>query len=209
MHGGAVDPGKPVAPTLIRSFSENHSKSMTDPADEILARRAAAGDRNAFSELLERHYGLIYRVGARMLGDGAEAEDLAQDVCVGLVTRLASYGGQSRFTTWLYRVVVNAARDAMRRHGTRRRNEQEFVEQDDLVRRRSTSRGEDSIWLQQVLGQLSEELRATVILVLAEGLRHGEAGKILGVSEATVSWRLHQVRKQLRGQKAQNERMVL
>ena len=209
MHGGAVDPGKHVAPTLFRFFSENPSKSMTEQADEILARRAAAGDRNAFSELLERHYGLIYRVGARMLGDRAEAEDLAQDVCVGLVTRLASYGGQSRFTTWLYRVVVNTARDAMRRNTTRRRNEQEFVEQDGLGHRQSRSGGEDSIWLQQVLGQLSEELRATVILVLAEGLRHGEAGKILGISEATVSWRLHQVRKQLRGQKAQTERMVL
>ena len=209
MHGGAVDPSKPIAPTPIRFFSENPSKSMTDQADEILARRAAAGDRSAFSALLERHYGLIYRVGARMLGNGAEAEDLAQDVCVGLVTRLASYSGQSRFTTWLYRVVVNAARDAMRRNATRRRNEQEFVEQDGLGRGQSSSGSEDSIWLQQVLGRLSEELRATVILVLAEGLRHGEAGKILGVSEATVSWRLHQVRKQLRGQKAQTGRMAL
>lgn len=208
MHGGAVDPSKHVAPTPIRFFSQNPSKSMTDQADEILARRAAAGDRNAFSVLLDRHYGLIYRVGARMLGDGAEAEDLAQDVCVGLVTRLASYGGQSRFTTWLYRVVVNAARDAMRRNATRRRNEQEFVEQDGLGHRQSGS-GEDSIWLQQVLGRLSEELRSTVILVLAEGLRHAEAGKILGVSEATVSWRLHQARKQLRGQKAQTGRMAL
>ena len=53
---------------------------MTDVDDESLARRAAAGDRNAFSALLERHYGLIYRVGARMLGDRVEAEDLAQDV---------------------------------------------------------------------------------------------------------------------------------
>ena len=182
---------------------------MTDQADEILARRAVAGDRNAFSDLLERHYGLIYRVAARMLGDGVEAEDLAQDVCVGLVTRLASYGGQSRFTTWLYRVVVNAARDAMRRDATRRRNEQEFAEQDGLGDRQIGIGGEDSVWLQQVLGQLSQELRTTVILVLAEGLRHGEAGKILGVSEATVSWRLHQVRKQLRRQTEKTERMAL
>ena len=208
MHGGAVDPIEHFAPTLTRFLSENISRLMTVQADEILARRAAAGDRNAFSELLDRHYGLIYRVGARMLGSGVEAEDLAQDVCVGLVTRLASYGGQSRFTTWLYRVVVNAARDSMRRDATRRRNEQEFVEQDGLGHR-STGTGEDSIWLQQVLGGLSEELRTTVILVLAEGLKHGEAGNILGVSEATVSWRLHQVRKQLRSQKAQTERMVL
>ena len=77
---------------------------MTDQADEILARRAAAGDRNAFSDLLERHYGLIYRVGGRMLGDGVEAEDLAQDVCVGLVTRLLPTAGRvdspPGFTGW-------------------------------------------------------------------------------------------------------------
>ena len=104
---------------------------------------------------------------------------------------------------------MNAARDAMRRNAARRRNEQEFAEQDGLGDRQIGIGGEDSVWLQQVLGQLSDELRTTVILVLAEGLRHGEAGKILGVSEATVSWRLHQVRKQLRRQTEKTERMAL
>ena len=92
---------------------------MAEDVDGGLARRAAAGDREAFGALLERHYDRIYRIGARVLGDADEAADLAQDVCVALPARLASWRGESRFTTWLYRVVVNAARDALRRKDAR------------------------------------------------------------------------------------------
>ena len=80
--------------------------------DAALARRAGGGDREAFAALIERHYDRIHRLGARILGDGGEAEDLAQDVRAGLAAKLGSYRGDSLFTTWLYRVVVNATRSA-------------------------------------------------------------------------------------------------
>ena len=171
---------------------------MIDDADGALACRAAAGDRDAFAALLERHYDLIYRVGVRVLGDAEEAADVAQDVCVGLPAKLGSYRAQSRFTTWLYRVVVNAARDALRRKAARSRGERGYAELDVLMRAETTARECESSWLREALGQLSEELRTTVCLVLEEGLRHAEAGEVLGVSEATVSWRMHEVRKRLR-----------
>ena len=171
---------------------------MDENTDGTLARRAAAGDRDAFAALIERHYERIYRVGARVLGDADAAADLAQDVCVGLPAKLSSFRGESRFTTWLYRVVVNAARDALRRNVARQRNERIYAEVDALVRAGNAARERESSWLRQALGRLPEELRATVVLVLAEGLRHAEAGKVLGVSEATVSWRMHEVRKRLR-----------
>ena len=60
-------------------------------------------------------------------------------------------------------------------------------------------------WLRQALGRLPEELRTTVVLVLEEGLRHAEAGEVLGVSESTVSWRMHEVRKRLRALAASEE----
>ena len=178
---------------------------MEDDTDGALARRAAAGDGDAFAALLERHYDRIYRVGARVLGDFDEAADLAQDVCVALPARLASFRGESRFTTWLYRVVVNAARDALRRKVARRRGERGFAELDALVRTPSGTPEHDSAWLRWALGRLSEELRSTVVLVLDEGLRHAEAGEVLGVSEATVSWRMHEVRKRLRALAAEQE----
>ena len=171
---------------------------MDDDTDRALARRAAAGDGEAFAALLERHYDRIYRVGARVLGDADEAADLAQDVCVGLPARLASWRGESRFTTWLYRVVVNAARDALRRKAARRRSERAFAETEALLRADAAAGECKSSWLRNALERLSDELRATVFLVLEEGLRHAEAGAVLGVSESTVSWRMCEVRKRLR-----------
>lgn len=171
---------------------------MTDDTDDALARRAAEGDREAFAALVERHYDRIYRIGARVLGDADAAADLAQDVCVALPSKLASYRGRSRFTTWLYRVVVNAARDVLRRRAARQRGERGYAELDGLMREQAAARECESTWLRQALDRLSEELRVTVFLVLEEGLRHAEAGEALGVSESTVSWRMHEVRRRLR-----------
>ena len=181
---------------------------MAEDVDGRLARRAAAGDREAFAALLERHYDRIYRVGARVLGDADEAADLAQDVCVALPARLASWRGESRFTTWLYRVVVNAARDALRRKDARRRGERSYAEVEALMRvddPSSASRTCESSWLRRALGELPEDLRMTVFLVLEEELRHAEAGEVLGVSGSTVSWRMHEVRKRLRALAAGGE----
>ena len=178
---------------------------MIDHTDSSLACRAAAGDRDAFGTLIERHYDLIYRVGARVLDDSEEAADLAQDVCIALPAKLASYRAKSRFTTWLYAVVVNAARDALRRKAARYRGERDYAEFDELMRARADAGACESSWLRQTLGRLSEDLRTTVFLVLEEGLRHAEAGDVLGVSEATVSWRMHEVRKRLRALAADEE----
>lgn len=178
---------------------------MSADSDAALAGRAAAGDRDAFAMLLERHYETIYRIGARVLGDADDAADLAQDVCVGLAAKLPSWRGESRFTTWLYRVVVNAARDRLRRDGARRRNEHAFAETESLARAARDGRENEAVWLRQVLGALNADLRATVTLVIEEGLRHGEAAEILGVSESTVSWRMHEARNRLRALMADSE----
>ncbi len=178
---------------------------MGDNTDSSLARKAAAGDPDAFAALLERHYDRIYRVGARVLGEADEAADLAQDVCVALPAKLSSFRGESRFTTWLYRVVVNAAHDALRRRTARQRGERNYAELDSLAREGKGAGMFESVWLRQALGELSEELRTTVFLVLGEGLRHAEAGEVLGISEKTVSWRMHEVRRRLRALAADEE----
>ena len=184
--------------TFERDVVLDHHGRMKEDSDRALVDRAAAGDREAFAALVERHYGLIYRLGAHVLGDDEAAADLAQDVCVGLAGRLPSYRGESRFATWLYRVVVNAARDRLRRDGTQRRSEAAFAEVDAMTRAEQAAIDAEALWLRQMLGGLTEDLRATVVLVLQEGLRHGEAAEVLGVSESTVSWRMHEVRKRLR-----------
>lgn len=176
--------------------------------DSQLVRLACEGDRGAFSVLLERHYTRIFRMAVRLLGDIDDAEELAQDVCVALVAKLPSYRGESRFTTWLYRVVVNAAHDAMRRNHARCRKQRDYVEVRALERDGHAVTAEDSVWLRWALDQLSDEMRATVVLVIDEGLPHAEAGEVLGVSESTVSWRMYEVRRRLRALAADDEEKV-
>ena len=171
---------------------------MNADTDIALASRAADGDRMAFAALIERHYELVYRVGARALGSEQDAADLAQDVCVGLAGKLSSYRGESRFTTWLYRVVVNAALDRLRRDGARRRREQDFAESGSIIGAGRAGEADEAVWLRQALDALGTDLRATVVLVAGEGLRHAEAAEVLGVTESTVSWRMHEARKRLR-----------
>ena len=171
---------------------------MSDLTDEALAREAAKGNRLAFEELLGRHYDRIFRIAIRLLGNRADAEDVAQDVCVGLATKISSWRGNSRFTTWLYRVVVNATHDAIRRNSARLRRESEFAEFSWSARPEDAKGRRNAIWLREALGHLSRKQREAVILVLAEGLTHQEAAKVLGIREGTVSWRLHAARKRLR-----------
>ena len=97
---------------------------LMDTPDETLAMAAAGGDRTAFAVLISRHYDRIHGLAWRMSGSRADAEDLAQDICAALPAKLRGWTAQARFTTWLYRVVVNAAHDVRRRQATRSRASQ-------------------------------------------------------------------------------------
>lgn len=181
---------------------------MAELTDEALVRHACQGDQQAFSLLIERHYDRIYRVAVRVLNNDEAAEDLAQEVSIGLVTKLASFRGGSRFTTWLYRVVVNAALDTIRSDSIRHRSERDYSELNALQHAEDAARAEQVAWLRQIMSRLPEDLRVTVVLVLDEGMRHAEAAAVLGVSEATVSWRMHQVRRHLRALATEDEEKV-
>ena len=88
-------------------------RCSTRPTTAGLPPRRLRGDREAFRRLVERHYAMIYRVAYRYVGSAADAEDIAQDVCVALATRLEKFGGRSRFSTWLVAIVINRCRDLL------------------------------------------------------------------------------------------------
>ncbi|HUU25315.1 MAG TPA: sigma-70 family RNA polymerase sigma factor [Methyloceanibacter sp.] len=166
--------------------------------DNELAGWAAAGDADAFRVLLERHYNGIFRLAFRFTGNRADAEDIAQDVCLGLVDRLSAFRGEAKFSTWLYRIVVNACRDRWRHQATAQRATENFAAVEDLRRAADADRGQQMEWVREMLSRFSEDIRETAILVLAEQLSHGEVAAILGVKESTVSWRMHELRKGLK-----------
>jgi len=166
--------------------------------DNALAQRAGDGDQAAFQALLERHYDRILRIAMRFVRNRELAEDLAQDVCVSLVTKLKSWRQDASFTTWLYQVVLNRVRDFKRKEATANRVLDEYIELEALRCGEETEAQKQISWLYEMLEQLSDDLRETAILVVGEGMNHVQAGEILGVKESTISWRMSELKKALR-----------
>lgn len=169
-----------------------------ETADETLAEAAKTGDRAAFAALLARHYDRIHGLAFRLTGQKAEAEDLTQDICLALPAKLGSYRQEARFTTWLYRVTVNAAHDRRRRAESHARAADGWG---DWELNRQAGIAEEAAaqdWLMRTMKGLPPELRDTVALTLGEDLSQKEAAEVLGLSEGTVAWRMSEVKKRLR-----------
>ncbi len=89
---------------------------MAEPSGECV-RRAQAGDPAAITELIQSQQHYVYSIAMSVLHQPEDAADLTQEAFVRLMRVLPQYNGESRFTTWLYRMVVNLGRDELRRRG--------------------------------------------------------------------------------------------
>lgn len=167
-------------------------------SDEALATAAATGDRDSFAALLERHYDRIFGLSFRLTGNRAEAEDLTQDICLALPAKLGSWRGEARFTTWLYRITVNAAHDRRRRAASRAKAADGWGDWEVNRRAWIAEQAAAQDWLAATMARLPPDLRDTVALTLGEALSQRDAADILGVSEGTVAWRMSEVKKRLR-----------
>lgn len=165
--------------------------------DNDLARAAAKGDAQAFRTLLERHYGLFYRVAYRVVGSAADAEDIAQEICCALPRKLKSFRGRSKFSSWAYQIALNAARDHLRREKTRTHREQDYAERREMAAADDAANAESAQWLEAALASLSPPLREAAALVLGEDMTHAQAARILKVKESTISWRMHEIKRKL------------
>ena len=168
--------------------------------DQALIRRAQGGDATSFAELLDLYYDTIHRFAWKWCGHAANADDIAQLACIKLANSLKQYRFQAAFTSWLYRLVISCAQDWQR---SQQRHEHDELPEDEPAA--AGGNAEESIYLMQTLAQLDrlgEGMKDTALLVHAEGLSHAEAGAVLGVSESTISWRLHIIRKQMSRQGA-------
>ena len=176
---------------------------LMETSDEDLALAAAGGDRAAFALLLDRHYDRIFALAFRLFARRADAEDLTQDICAALPAKLAGWRGDARFTTWLYRVVVNACHDARRRLATRAKAANGWGDWEKSRRAEAREAAEAQDWLQTAMARLGDDLRDTLALTLGEELTQAEAAEVLGVSEGTIAWRMSEVKKKLRAMAAE------
>lgn len=167
-----------------------------DP-DAGLVAAAIAGDRQAFEALLRRHYDRIHGLAWQLTGSRADAEDIAQDVCCALVERIGSFRGEAKFTTWLCGITFNACRDLKRRRRSIRGLTEKLTVLAGLASAPDGRDAYDAVWLESRIARLKPTYREAVVLVVGQQLTHAEAAVILGIAEATVSWRMHEARRLL------------
>jgi RNA polymerase sigma-70 factor, ECF subfamily len=170
-----------------------------DGSDEALAQAAAAGNRASFAVLIERHYDRIFRLAWRWAGSRTEAEDIAQDVCVKLAAAIKVFRSESAFTTWLYRIAFTTATDRLRA----RQRILPFAPSDmnTLIDGATGETPETALMgtqLWDAVRALPDQQRDAVLLIYGEDLSHQEAAMIMGCSEKTVSWHVHEARRRLK-----------
>jgi len=158
-------------------------------------KQAQSGDAVAFERLLERSYDTIYRYAYQWCGHRNDAEDITQLACLKLAKNLKQFRFEAAFSTWLYRMVINCAKDWQRSQ----QRHQHFPEAANSEAHGSAS-AEANVYLQEVLSRVAEfgeGFKETLVLVCGLGLKHAEAAQILDTKESTISWRLHEIRKRL------------
>lgn len=162
-------------------------------AEAHLIERAVGGDQRAFAELVEPLRTPVWRFLCRYLGDQALAEDVVQETFLRVYTRLGSFRGRSKFSTWVFQVARNAAIDADRARKRRTRLAETVAAR--------TSPGSDGgqweIEIEAALASLSPKLRQVFVLVEVVGLGYREAAEVVGVPEGTIKSRMYLAREGL------------
>jgi len=181
--------------------------------EKRLVKRLKRRDETAFNQLVRSHKGLVFNVCLRMLSNSAEAEDIAQDVFVRAFMSISSFRGDSKLSTWLYRIAVNLCKNRLKYHSRRKANAHTNI--DDVVERSRASgcgrtTGEpnarpDEVLegvraearVQRALMAVDEEFRRLLVLRDVHGLAYIDIMAITGLPEGTVKSRLHRARSAL------------
>ncbi len=171
----------------------------------LVIEQARNGDREAFGKLVQTYQQRVYMTAYRMMGNHDDANDVAQEAFVRAFHGMARFDGRAEFFTWLYRIVTNVSLNHLR--GLRRRRS---VAIDDVKLPESLLRdaGDDPRKILEMkqraqeiataLDELSDTLRATVVLVIMEGFSYRETAEILDSNEGTIAWRVYEARQKLR-----------
>ena len=162
--------------------------------------RAARGDAEAFRQLVEAYQTPAYRLAARMCGPDS-AEDVTQEAFLAAWRALPEFRGDCRFSTWLYRLVSNAAIDCLRREKKHR----DTGDVDDLELpdggpspQEQAERSDTRDAVRRALDRLSPEHRQVLLLRFMQELDYGEIARALNVSEGTVKSRINRAKSKLR-----------
>jgi RNA polymerase sigma-70 factor (ECF subfamily) len=175
--------------------------------EERLLKRLRQRDEAAFNQLVRMHQAAVFRQLLRVLGDAAEAEDLAQEVFVTVFKAIETFRGDSRLSTWIHRIAQNHARNRLKYHGRHKRRgdtpleettEESFAVPETgsrLPRPDQQVEAEQAeVQIRVAITQLDEEQRTLIVLRDLENLSYEEIQEQTGLPSGTVKSRLHRAR---------------
>ena len=198
-HIGRLSWSEPAASDRQISSLAVKLRPVSDLTD--LVERCKAGDGLAFREMFRNHRGDVARLALRMTGRPGDLEDLVQEVFLQVYRSIKDFRGQSRFSTWLYRLTVNVV--LMQRRAARSRpvlqaaSDESFgadareLPDDQLARARRVAA------FYRLLDRLSDKKRAVFVLHELEGLSPSEVAKVVSAPVLTVRTRLFYARREL------------
>ena len=184
----------------------NSDSAITIPLASDLVKRAQEGDSDAFAALFHTHKARIYSVCLRMTNNAAEAEDLTQDAFLQVFRKIASFRGDSAFSTWLHRISVNTVLMHFRKKSLCQVSLDEPYSNEDggKVRREFGARDSnlagcvDRIALARAMKELPPGYRTIFLLHEVEGYEHKEIAEMLGCSVGNSKSQLHKAKLRIR-----------
>lgn len=180
--------------------------------------RARQGDREAFGRLVRRHQRRVYAAALHILNNHSDADDVTQEAFVRAFRGLASFDGRADFFTWLYRITVNTALNALRSEKRGSALQQKSNLEAAHVGGRPEALGQaaqtpaqkvhhsaEVTRVLEAVAALSAPLRVTLVLATVEELPHKQIAEILDIPEGTVAWRVNEARRLLKLKLAQHQ----
>ena len=199
MTPGAAAPAVAVHPS---------SGAPAAPDDEAaLVERVRAGDAVAFDTLVTRYMGRAYSVAYRVMGQKEDAEDLVQDGFLTVLQRIDTFQAGRPFAPWFFRILVNRGLNSRKARALRTAGPiPESASSGAPSPEREAERAELGERLRAALATLPERQRLVIELFELEGFSGPEIAEILGISDGTVRWHVHEARKALRAALAPYDR---
>lgn len=184
---------------------------MSRRPDRKLVRALRRRDEQAFAKMVDKYQHRVFNVVYRIVGDRQEAEDVAQEVFIAVFKHIDGFRGDSKFSTWLFRIASNRAKNRVKYLA--RRNRQQHQDIDDTPEsnfdenpvgghtdrpdREAMGRELETI-IQEGLEKLNEKHRTVIVLYDIENLTYEEIAETLEIAEGTVKSRLYRARSQLK-----------
>ena len=188
------------------------STQFNTPEEELLIKRAAEGDKEAFGELVRLYERLVYNTVKSRVGNDTDALDIFQDVFIKIWRSVGKYRGECRFATWVYRICVNACLDFLRHSKFTvteayptyidKDGDESSVELADESTsadpQRAAERNETAAMVRRAIAKLPNEQREVIILRDIQGYSYDDISDMLGLEIGTVKSRINRARSKLR-----------